>query len=95
MLGLWTAAVLVCISRVYLEYHSASQVWVGAAVGCSVACLWAAAARLLFRLGAWCMRLGLDDVLWIRDTRAVPHLNVAVMQWTRSFAERGANRKSR
>lgn len=43
-----TAAVLVCISRVYLQYHTVSQVLVGIFVGILFATVWFALTYLVF-----------------------------------------------
>lgn len=43
----WTVAVLVCFGRIYLQYHSLSQVLIGSVIGFLTGCTWFAFTHLL------------------------------------------------
>jgi dolichyldiphosphatase len=64
-LGLVCIAVLVCYSRIYLRYHTADQVLVGAAVGTAFAVLWF---LLTERYGATAISFlqGFAFIRWLR-----------------------------
>ncbi|CAG9862955.1 unnamed protein product [Phyllotreta striolata] len=85
-------AVLVSISRVYLEYHSLSQVLYGALLGVLFATLWFALTYLVLapsfpQVVSW----KISELLLLRDTTLIP--NVLWFEYTNARSEVRARRK--
>jgi len=80
-------AVIVCWSRVYLLYHSVSQVVWGALLGCIVGGLWFTAVQCLltplFPLIASCF---VGEVFQVRDSTLIPHISWFEYTWNRTEA---------
>ncbi|XP_022908898.1 dolichyldiphosphatase 1-like [Onthophagus taurus] len=87
------AAVLVCISRVYLQYHTITQVICGAFVGALFATVWFSLTYLVFtplfpRIVTW----KISEFLLLRDTTLIP--NVLWFEYTNTRQEvRARSRK--
>lgn len=79
--------VFVCIGRVYLLYHTISQVIVGAIIGTSFGLLWFLLVHVILtpyifpRIVSW----KISELLLIRDTSLIP--NVMLFEYTRSRQE--------
>ncbi|XP_066257350.1 dolichyldiphosphatase 1-like [Euwallacea similis] len=88
-----TVAVLVCISRVYLQYHTYSQVLWGIIVGFLFATLWFALTSLVFTpLFPQVVTWKISELLMIRDTTLIP--NVMWFEYTNTRQEaRARSRK--
>ncbi|XP_030761150.1 dolichyldiphosphatase 1-like [Sitophilus oryzae] len=86
-------AVLVCISRVYLQYHSLSQVVWGVVVGFLFATFWFALTSLVFTpLFPQVVSWRISEILMIRDTTLIP--NVLWFEYTNTRQEaRARSRK--
>ncbi|KAL3281949.1 hypothetical protein HHI36_005152 [Cryptolaemus montrouzieri] len=88
-----TISLLVCISRIYLQYHSFSQVIVGSLVGILFATLWFALTHLIFtplfpQIVSW----RISEILLLRDTTLIP--NVLWFEYTNTRQEvRARSRK--
>ncbi|CAK1603312.1 unnamed protein product [Parnassius mnemosyne] len=81
-----TLAVLVSIGRVYLHYHTTSQVVVGGIVGFIFATIWFIVVhRVLTPLFPQLVSLKLCEMLMIRDTTLIP--NVLWFEYTKSRQE--------
>lgn len=90
--GTWLGSFLVCYSRVYLQYHTWSQVIAGIGVGLFTGSLWFAITQLFLspifpKVVAW----KLSEVLLLRDTTLIP--NVLWFEYTATRKE--ANARSR
>lgn len=59
-------AALVCVSRVYLHYHTLQQVVIGGLLGCVLGALWRVAVRHMRPLLAWIAATSLARTLLIR-----------------------------
>ncbi|CAH2066498.1 unnamed protein product, partial [Iphiclides podalirius] len=82
----FTLAVLVSIGRVYLHYHTISQVIVGGIVGFLFATVWFIVVhRILTPLFPQLVSLKLCEILMIRDTTLIP--NVLWFEYTKSRQE--------
>ncbi|XP_050310012.1 dolichyldiphosphatase 1-like [Anthonomus grandis grandis] len=86
-------AVLVCISRVYLQYHTLSQVLWGIIVGFLFATFWFALTSLVFTpLYPQIVTWRISEMLMIRDTTLIP--NVLWFEYTNTRQEaRARSRK--
>ncbi|KAF7267929.1 dolichyldiphosphatase 1-like [Rhynchophorus ferrugineus] len=86
-------AVLVCISRVYLQYHTWSQVLWGVIVGFIFATFWFALTSLVFTpLFPQVVSWKISEILMIRDTTLIP--NVLWFEYTNTRQEaRARSRK--
>ncbi|CAH1175746.1 unnamed protein product [Phaedon cochleariae] len=86
-------AVLVCISRIYLEYHTLWQVLCGAIVGILFATIWFALTYLVLtplfpQIVSW----RISEILLLRDTTLIP--NVLWFEYTNTRQEvRARSRK--
>ncbi|KAJ3653299.1 hypothetical protein Zmor_012558 [Zophobas morio] len=86
-------ALLVCVSRIYLQYHTISQVLCGAVVGVFFATIWFAVTYLVFtpvfpQIVSW----KLSEILLLRDTTLIP--NVLWFEYTNTRQEvRARSRK--
>lgn len=82
-----TVTVLVCYGRIYLLYHTVSQVFVGAFIGISVGFLWFFVVHVILtpyvfpRIVSW----KISELLLIRDTSLIP--NVLFFEYTRARQE--------
>ncbi|GLV37842.1 hypothetical protein CBL_06456 [Carabus blaptoides fortunei] len=87
------AAILVCISRIYLQYHTITQVLAGIIVGILFATVWFALTYLVFtplfpQIVAW----KISEFLLLRDTTLIP--NVLWFEYTNTRQEvRARSRK--
>lgn len=74
--GTWLVSLLVCYSRVYLQYHSWAQVLVGILIGLGTGALWFAFTQLCLsplvfpRVVGW----RVSELLLLRDTTLIPNL---------------------
>lgn len=86
-------AVLVCISRIYLQYHTISQVLCGIIVGFLFATFWFALTSLVFTpLFPQIVTWRISEILMIRDTTLIP--NVLWFEYTNTRQEaRARSRK--
>jgi len=86
-------AVLVCVSRIYLQYHSISQVLWGIVVGFLFATFWFALTSLVFTpLFPQVVTWRISELLMIRDTTLIP--NVLWFEYTNTRQEaRARSRK--
>jgi len=86
-------AVLVCISRIYLQYHTISQVLWGIIVGFLFATVWFALTSLIFTpLFPQIVTWKISEILMIRDTTLIP--NVLWFEYTNTRQEaRARSRK--
>lgn len=88
--GTWFASLLVCYSRVYLQYHSWSQVLMGICIGLATGSLWFALTQfclspLLFpKIVTW----KISELLLLRDTTLIP--NVLWFEYTATRKEASA-----
>lgn len=79
--------VFVCIGRVYLLYHTISQVVVGAVIGTSFGLVWFLFVHVILtpyvfpRIVSW----KISELLLIRDTSLIP--NIMLFEYTRSRQE--------
>ncbi|XP_068621136.1 dolichyldiphosphatase 1-like isoform X2 [Battus philenor] len=79
-------AILVSVGRVYLHYHTTSQVVVGGIVGFLFATIWFIIVhRILTPLFPQMVSLKLCEILMIRDTTLIP--NVLWFEYTKSRQE--------
>ncbi|KPJ11756.1 Dolichyldiphosphatase 1 [Papilio machaon] len=84
--GCFMLAVLVSIGRVYLHYHTVSQVVVGGIVGFVFATTWFIVVhRILTPLFPQLVSLKVCEILMIRDTTLIP--NVLWFEYTKSRQE--------
>jgi dolichyldiphosphatase len=62
-------ASLVCISRIYLRYHTTRQVLFGAAIGLFLGLVWYVANIIIRAAGLveWVLRLRVMEMLWFKD----------------------------
>lgn len=87
-------AVLVCISRIYLRYHTYEQVICGVFVGTIFACVWFILTQNVFTqfypvIASW----KISEMLLIRDTTLIP--NILWFEYTSTRQEvRSRRRKS-
>lgn len=85
-------AVLVSISRIYLEYHSVSQVLYGALLGIIFATFWFALTYLILApLFPQVVTWRISELLLLRDTTLIP--NVLWFEYTNTRSEVRARRK--
>ncbi|KAJ8961196.1 hypothetical protein NQ318_008879, partial [Aromia moschata] len=86
-------AILVCISRIYLEYHTFWQVLCGAVVGILFATFWFALTYLVFTpLFPQVVTWKISEILLLRDTTLIP--NVLWFEYTNTRQEvRARSRK--
>ncbi|KAL7643013.1 UNVERIFIED_CONTAM: hypothetical protein RMT77_006302 [Armadillidium vulgare] len=93
IVGLSCVASMVTYSRVYLLYHTWSQVLVGSIVGIIFGCIWFALTHYLFAplfpvIASW----NVCEFLMIRDTSLIP--NILWFEYTQARSEtRSRNRK--
>ncbi|GAB0087827.1 Dolichyldiphosphatase [Sergentomyia squamirostris] len=71
----WFTSILVCISRIYLQYHSLAQVYVGAIVGICTGALWFIFIHFFLtpyfpRIVTW----KISEFLLLRDTTLIPNV---------------------
>lgn len=90
--GTWFASLLVCYGRVYLQYHTWSQVIAGVVVGLIFGLLWFAITQFIFtplypKIVAW----KVSEFFLLRDTTLIP--NVLWFEYTATRKE--ANARSR
>lgn len=87
------SALIVCFSRIYLQYHTISQVLCGALVGFLFATIWFALTCCVFtplypQIVSW----RISEVLLLRDTTLIP--NVLWFEYTKTREEvRARSRK--
>merc|ERR1719481_272368 len=69
-------AIIMAYSRVYLQYHTVSQVVWGGVVGSLGAVQWFILTQLVFtpRLYPWVASLSIAEFFLIRDTSSVPNI---------------------
>ncbi|XP_044268430.1 dolichyldiphosphatase 1-like [Tribolium madens] len=86
-------ALLVCVSRIYLQYHTISQVLCGAFVGILFATFWFALTYLVFTpLFPQIVTWKISEILLLRDTTLIP--NVLWFEYTNTRQEvRARSRK--
>lgn len=71
----YVVAAVVAWSRVYLEYHTTSQVLAGAALGSLLACGWFALTQFIFTpLFPFICSLRISEFLMLRDTTLIPNV---------------------
>ena len=86
-------ALLVCVSRIYLQYHTIAQDHGGGVVGVFFATIWFAVTYLVFtpvfpQIVSW----KLSEILLLRDTTLIP--NVLWFEYTNTRQEvRARSRK--
>eukprot|EP00850_Spirogloea_muscicola_P022342 SM000289S10408 [mRNA] locus=s289:26730:28027:+ [translate_table: standard] len=86
----WPFALLTMISRVYLGYHTLSQVMAGACVGLAGAILWyTAVERVSPTLFPWLETLPLFRYLCVRDSTHIP--NIVRFEYEAVLASRRAH----
>ncbi|KAJ1943698.1 hypothetical protein FBU59_002827 [Linderina macrospora] len=76
-LGALVLAILVAVSRVYLNYHTAMQVAAGAIVGLAAGAGWFGATETVFfgsGIAGWVLDTRLCRWLLVRDSRSVPDI---------------------
>ncbi|XP_059608815.1 dolichyldiphosphatase 1-like [Phlebotomus argentipes] len=71
----WITTALVCYGRIYLQYHTAAQVYVGAAVGICTGALWFTVIHFFLtpyfpRIVTW----KVSEFLLLRDTTLIPNV---------------------
>lgn len=69
------AAIIVCYSRIYLQYHTWMQVVCGAVLGVFLACIWFAVTQLFLTplfpvIASW----PISEFLMLRDTTLIPNV---------------------
>ncbi|XP_017777912.1 PREDICTED: dolichyldiphosphatase 1-like [Nicrophorus vespilloides] len=86
-------AVIVCISRIYLQYHTVAQVLCGALVGFLFATIWFTLTYMLFTpLFPMVVSWKISEFLLLRDTTLIP--NVLWFEYTNTRQEvRARSRK--
>lgn len=86
-------SILVCISRIYLQYHTCSQVFWGVVVGFLFATFWFALTSLVFTpLFPQVVTWKISELLMLRDTTLIP--NVLWFEYTNTRQEaRARSRK--
>lgn len=73
--GCWTLAALVCYGRIYLQYHSWSQVFVGALVGLSVGTIWFFITHMILAPKfPYVVSWKISEFLLLRDTTLIPNI---------------------
>lgn len=87
--GTWFAALLVCYGRVYLQYHTWSQVIAGIIIGIVTGSLWFAVTQVIFsplypKIVSW----KIAELLLLRDTTLIP--NVLWFEYTATRKEASA-----
>lgn len=87
--GTWFASLLVCYGRVYLQYHSWSQVIVGIIIGLTAGAFWFALTQFCFspifpKIVSW----KISELLLLRDTTLIP--NVLWFEYTATRKEASA-----
>ena len=90
--GTWFVSLLVCVGRVYLQYHTWSQVIAGGLLGLTTGALWFCVTQFLLaplfpRIVSW----KISEQLLLRDTSLIP--NVLWFEYTATRKE--ANARSR
>lgn len=87
--GTWFAALLVCYGRVYLQYHTWSQVMVGCVIGLFTGTLWFAVTQfILTPLFPKIVTFKFSELLLLRDTTLIP--NVLWFEYTATRKESSA-----
>ncbi|XP_071948280.1 dolichyldiphosphatase 1-like [Antedon mediterranea] len=93
--GVVFLAVIVSYSRVYLQYHTTSQVLCGALLGIILAIPWFVLTQLVFTpFFPWIASWGVSEYFMIRDSTLIP--NILWFEYTTARTEaRQRNRKSK
>lgn len=94
IIGSFFAAVLVALSRVYLEYHTVEQVLVGAFVGTFIGCVWFYLVHSYFSqyfhmITTW----KISEYLMVRDYSHIP--NILLFQYSVERNESNVRRKNK
>lgn len=71
----WCMAILVCISRTYLQYHTCGQVIVGSIMGIITGTAWFSVTHLLLTpFFPYVVSWKLSEYLLLRDTTLIPNI---------------------
>jgi dolichyldiphosphatase len=67
--GVITAGSMVCISRIYLRYHTPRQVLFGVAIGAILGVAWYVTVMILRMMGLvdWVLHLKAVELFWFKD----------------------------
>lgn len=88
----WLGAAAVGFSRVYLQYHTSAQVYVGALVGATLGCGWFAVTQLgLTPLFPQVVQWRVAEFFMLRDTTLIPN----VLWFEYKMAKQEARARSR
>ncbi|KAI7876219.1 PAP2-domain-containing protein [Lichtheimia hyalospora FSU 10163] len=95
-LGMIFLSLLVCYSRIYLQYHSAMQVAAGMGVGTLYGILWFCILEFIFRPSGiinYLLDTWLAKLIYLRDMRAID--NVAQWEYNQWLQQRQNSSKSK
>jgi dolichyldiphosphatase len=72
-IAMFSLAILVAVSRIYLGYHTLNQVLIGSMVGTGYGALWYGVTRWVHSVGAiqWLVNTSIAKKLYLRDMSAV------------------------
>ena len=75
LLTCWLLALLVCTSRIYLQYHTFNQVVVGSIIGMTTGALWFSVTHLLLTpFFPYVVSWKLSEYMLLRDTTLIPNI---------------------
>lgn len=75
LIACWFLAGLVCLSRIYLQYHTLGQVIVGSTVGAITGVSWFTFTQLILRpIFPFVVSWKLSEYLLLRDTSLIPNI---------------------
>lgn len=94
----WLATLIVCFSRIYLQYHTWAQVIVGSLLGCVSGTVWFAFIQWLTPFFPYVVSWKISEFLLIRDTTLIPNIlwfeYTATRQETRARSRKLSSMKS-